>query len=232
MTSMLNSRHCACTAWPAPGPIWSSKGRLPALESSRWLIEHLLQAETHRPCDALGQPPDARRQVPGASRPGRLRLRGLAGGPQAGQHLAERPSPTTRTTSCWWAGPSTRHDAHLATSLKLKGNLLEDLSGERTCPGGGDRGTDLRTLQHRRRLMTHGAPLQACDALGARRLRSCAAPSSCSRRVASAACSSVNSPRCVALAFLVDRDADGRRGTRAPASRSTYGPCRCDGPAG
>ena len=38
-----------------------------SLDSSRWLIEHLLQAD-HGPRNALGEPPDARRQVPGAPR--------------------------------------------------------------------------------------------------------------------------------------------------------------------
>ena len=38
--------NCACTAWPAPGPIWSSKAATPASTASRWLLEHLLQAET------------------------------------------------------------------------------------------------------------------------------------------------------------------------------------------
>ena len=36
-------------------------------ESSRWLIEHLLQAETHRPGHAISESPDECRQVPGAS---------------------------------------------------------------------------------------------------------------------------------------------------------------------
>ena len=51
------------------------QGSMRRSKSSRWLIEHLLQAETHRPRDALGEPPDERGEVPGAPRPGGLRLR-------------------------------------------------------------------------------------------------------------------------------------------------------------
>ena len=44
-------------------------------ESSRWLIEHLLQAETtDRAMRSVSEPSDERRQVPGASRSGRVRL--------------------------------------------------------------------------------------------------------------------------------------------------------------
>ena len=58
-----NSRHCACTAWPARGPIWSSK----AAARGRCGHEVLALADRasaagrrHGPCDALGQPLDAR----------------------------------------------------------------------------------------------------------------------------------------------------------------------------
>ena len=76
------------------------------LDASRWLIEHLLQAETHRPGDALGQPPDERGQVPGAPRPGRLRLRRLARWTASSDRATGRHwrSPTRRTTSCSSAG--------------------------------------------------------------------------------------------------------------------------------
>ena len=94
---------------------------LAALESSRWLIEHLLEGGAHRPGHALDQLPDARRQVPGASRPGRLRLRAVQGrsqsdhrtgrsllhrgGPQRGVHRRTR-APARRIWPRRWASPA------------------------------------------------------------------------------------------------------------------------------
>jgi hypothetical protein len=50
----------------------ADQGTLGSLESSRWLIEHLLTAETDGPGDALGEPSDECGQVPGAPGFGRL----------------------------------------------------------------------------------------------------------------------------------------------------------------
>jgi hypothetical protein len=102
-----NSRRCGCTAWPPPGPSWRA-GTQRELERSRWLIEHLLKAEaTDRAMRSVShQMP--RRQVPGAPRPGGLRLRGLAGGPQA-RHRSwpAAPSPTAAHNVVLVGGPGT-----------------------------------------------------------------------------------------------------------------------------
>jgi hypothetical protein len=59
----------------------------------------------HGPRHALGQPPDARREVPGAPRPGGLRLRGLAGGRKLVSTLATWPSPRRAQRGAGgWAG--------------------------------------------------------------------------------------------------------------------------------
>ena len=44
MISPPNSRHCAFTAWPAPGRNVAGHGRS-GIDASRWLVEHLLDAE-------------------------------------------------------------------------------------------------------------------------------------------------------------------------------------------
>jgi hypothetical protein len=61
---------------------WSDlveQGGSAALDSSRWLLEHLLQAET---TDRAMRSVSHQMHTAGAPRPGGLRLRGLAGGPQ------------------------------------------------------------------------------------------------------------------------------------------------------
>jgi hypothetical protein len=58
-------KELRCTAWPAPGRKRRPRAAPPS-KTSRWLIEHLLQAE-HTDRHALDQLPDACGQVPGAS---------------------------------------------------------------------------------------------------------------------------------------------------------------------
>ena len=56
-----------------------AQGNTADVESSRWLIEHLLQAEhTDRAMRSISYQMHTR-QVPGASRSGRLRLRAVEG---------------------------------------------------------------------------------------------------------------------------------------------------------
>jgi hypothetical protein len=100
-----NSKSCACTAWPAPGPTWSSKAARHAGELAL-AARAPAAGRDHGPGHALGEPPDAHGQVPGAPRPGGLRLRGLAGGSQAHDSWPAWRSPSRRTTWCWWAGPA------------------------------------------------------------------------------------------------------------------------------
>ena len=94
------------------------------LDSARWLIEHLLQAETtDRAVRSVSHQMHAakfpvHRDWPAStSQSPRWTRNWYCSWPRS-------TSPTRRTTWCWSAVPSTRHDAHLATLLKLNVNLI------------------------------------------------------------------------------------------------------------
>ena len=75
----------------------------------------------HRPRDALGQPPDARGEVPGAPRPGGLRLRGLAGGSQAGRRTLATTAFTDDAHNVVLVGGPGTGKTHLATAIGVSG---------------------------------------------------------------------------------------------------------------
>ena len=75
--------NCACTAWPAPGPIWWSKAEAEVQRSrARAGCSNTCRRRDHRPRGALGEPPAALRalalrsqfqRAPTARLPDRLR---------------------------------------------------------------------------------------------------------------------------------------------------------------